>query len=362
MPQFPFVIVPTQLNVPALRQQFPFLLLCIITACLEHKPSLQHLMEQEVRKAIAIRLITNMERSMDLALGLLVHIAWYHYHRPTYHPQARRMLPKERIPGSVKGMTWQQLFESMGLQQKHTEKLLRQYNLWDNWALRMELSAMPMLVLGQALGRHKNIFHLHSEQRLPSLTSSAYNTVDTFLAIPSPALVHLPALSYNTLWYSLLVLTKLNLLFGAQLDIPEIGRISIRNIGLALLRKIGELSQDSDVWEDCRRALRSMLLWLENTTSELQHGQIALSAQGARYGNADIRLHNIAPASQQGLLTQVAHSQNASSGCYPPRVVIDPPEFPSAYPEGDYREAALWDQMLEELNWLEAPFGPDLSL
>ncbi|GLA21564.1 hypothetical protein AnigIFM62618_011233 [Aspergillus niger] len=92
MPQFPFVIVPTQLNVPALRQQFPFLLLCIITACLEHKPSLQHLMEQEVRKAIAIRLITNMERSMDLALGLLVHIAWYHYHRPTYHPQARMLL------------------------------------------------------------------------------------------------------------------------------------------------------------------------------------------------------------------------------------------------------------------------------
>ena len=49
-------------------------------------------MEHEVRKVIATRLIINMERNMDLLLGLLVHIAWYHYHWRTYHAQVYMLL------------------------------------------------------------------------------------------------------------------------------------------------------------------------------------------------------------------------------------------------------------------------------
>lgn len=92
MPLFPFVMIPTQLGVPILRQQFPFLLLCIVTACLEHKPSLQLKMEQEVRRSIATRLVANLERSLDLLSGLLVHVAWSFYHWPIYDSQSSMFL------------------------------------------------------------------------------------------------------------------------------------------------------------------------------------------------------------------------------------------------------------------------------
>jgi hypothetical protein len=91
MVQFPFVIIPTHLGVPTLRRQFPFLLMCTITACLEHKASLQHGMEQ-VREFIATRLVINSERSLDLLLGLLVHVAWNHYHWHIHDSQASMFL------------------------------------------------------------------------------------------------------------------------------------------------------------------------------------------------------------------------------------------------------------------------------
>ncbi|PWY88816.1 hypothetical protein BO94DRAFT_52697 [Aspergillus sclerotioniger CBS 115572] len=432
MPQFPFVIVPTQLGVPTLRQEFPFLLLCIITASLEHKPSLQHHMEHEVRKVIATRLIINMERNMDLLLGLLIHIAWYHYHWRTYHTQVYMLLQmaimvvvalgldkdgnfrtqtipfdkrgvdqteghgdhwtpagqrallgcyylclksslfrrqfimrhtewierctkmlaerteyptdlflrtyidvrslaqisqslfEGRTPSSVQGMDWQQLFGLTEVREKRTEELLRQYNLWDNWALRMELSAIPVLVLGHALGRHKDVFHLHSTRELSYLTSSAYNTVNIFLTIPSTGFVHLPASSYNTLRYSLMVLSKLSLLSETQLEISQIRKDNMREIGLALIRKLGDISQDEDVWANCNKVVGSMLLWLENNSS-------------------------------QGHLTQVPRSQGINSGPYPHLELLLAPQFgPSAFP-GDVRDdwnAGIWEQMLEELTWL----------
>ncbi|PYI04811.1 hypothetical protein BO78DRAFT_372546 [Aspergillus sclerotiicarbonarius CBS 121057] len=428
MPQFPFVVVPTQLGVPTLRQEFPFLLLCIITASLEHKPSLQHLMEHEVRKVIATRLVINMERNMDLLLGLLVHVAWYHYHWRTYHTQVYMLLQmaimvvvalgldkdgnlrmqtipldrkdmdqveeqgdhwtsagqrallgcyylclkssffrrqliirrtewiercttmlgqkaeyptdlflktyidirslaqisqslfEGRVPSSTQGMNLQQLFGSTEMQQNRTEHLLRQYDLWDNWALRMEISAISVLVLGHALGRQKDFFQLRDTRELSSLTSSAYNTVTIFLTIPSTTFVHLPAASYNTLRYSLMVLSKLSLLFGRHLDIPEISKDNIRSLGLALVRKIGDLSQDDDVWANCKKVVGSMLLWLENTTSGLQHGESGLSSQGTVYSNEGTRGHNTEPSSWQ----------NGWS-------------------------AGIWEQMLEELTWLGPP-------
>ncbi|RDH30694.1 hypothetical protein BDQ94DRAFT_161179 [Aspergillus welwitschiae] len=423
MVQFPFVIIPTHLGVPTLRRQFPFLLMCTITACLEHKASLQHGMEQEVREFIATRLVINSERSLDLLLGLLVHVAWNHYHWHIHDSQAsmflqmavmivvdlgldkgnfamqasppiswaadqhekdsscwistaqraflgcyylcsrslffrgqlamrhtewikrctevlaqkaeypsdvllgvyikeytlcetNRSLVLEHFQGADKSMAWKELSESLALQQRHTEGFLRRSNLWDNWAVRIELSATSMLVLG----RHKSIHH-DNVQRLQALCSSAHDTINNFLAMPSPALAHLPASSYNILWYSLLLLSRLRLLFHAQPKISGIKRHDIHTLGLALMKKMEGHFREGDALTNCKNVLRSMLVWLENDASEQQQGQVDLSARGSEYEHESTRLHH------------------------------------SGHPEGDRnsREAALWGQMLEDLDWLEGP-------
>ena len=88
---FPFVIIH-RVSFVELRKQSPFLLLCIMTACLEHKPALQQKLEFEARTVVSTRIVMNMERDMDLLRGLLVHIAWYHYHWRTYHTQVYILL------------------------------------------------------------------------------------------------------------------------------------------------------------------------------------------------------------------------------------------------------------------------------
>ncbi|KAL5045299.1 hypothetical protein BDW71DRAFT_184040 [Aspergillus fruticulosus] len=93
-PHFPFVIIPAELeiNVQAFRQQCPFLLLCVLTAAAEHNPPVQEKLEGLVRKEIANRVVVNVERNMDLLMGLLVHAAWYHYHWRSYHTQIYMLL------------------------------------------------------------------------------------------------------------------------------------------------------------------------------------------------------------------------------------------------------------------------------
>lgn len=73
------------MEIEVLRQRSPFLLLCIVTVCMEHKPLLQHKLEALVRETAATRLIAKSERNLDLLLGLLVHCAWFHYHWRTPH-------------------------------------------------------------------------------------------------------------------------------------------------------------------------------------------------------------------------------------------------------------------------------------
>lgn len=91
MPLFPFVIIP-EVSFAELRNESLFLLLCIMTACLEHKPALQQKSELEARAVASTRIVMSMERDMDLLGGLLVHIAWHHYHWRTYHTQVYLLL------------------------------------------------------------------------------------------------------------------------------------------------------------------------------------------------------------------------------------------------------------------------------
>lgn len=92
VPHFPFVVIPPEADAATLREQSPFLLLCILTASLEHNPKLQEELELVVRKEIANRIVVGIERNMDLLQGLLVHGAWYHYHWKTYHTHMYMLL------------------------------------------------------------------------------------------------------------------------------------------------------------------------------------------------------------------------------------------------------------------------------
>ncbi|PLN85652.1 hypothetical protein BDW42DRAFT_160300 [Aspergillus taichungensis] len=125
MSQFPFVIVPPELDLESLRQQSPFLLLCILTASSEHDPSLQHALEAVVRQEVASRLIVKVERNMDLLQGLLVHAAWYHYHWRTYHTHMYMLL---QMAASVVADLALDRQESFGMQDIPTEG--RENDLW----------------------------------------------------------------------------------------------------------------------------------------------------------------------------------------------------------------------------------------
>ncbi|KAF2491142.1 hypothetical protein BU16DRAFT_144606 [Lophium mytilinum] len=87
MPLFPFVIIPPDSTVFSLRLEYPFLLLAILTASTEDDRPLQRKLETEFRTTICNRLVMTDERNMDLLLGLLVHVAWHHYHFETVRRQ-----------------------------------------------------------------------------------------------------------------------------------------------------------------------------------------------------------------------------------------------------------------------------------
>ncbi|KAE8370355.1 hypothetical protein BDV27DRAFT_79170 [Aspergillus caelatus] len=80
MPQFPFVIITDSMNAISLRQEYPFLLVAIMTVSSEDRPALQKDLDHEVKRTVSTRIIMNNERNIDLLLGLLVYTAWYHYH------------------------------------------------------------------------------------------------------------------------------------------------------------------------------------------------------------------------------------------------------------------------------------------
>lgn len=218
--------------------------------------------------------------------------------------------------------------------------------------MRLELSATSLLVLG----RHHCTPYCGLQQ-LQALSSSAYNTINVFLAIPLPALVHLPASSYNILWYSLLLLSKLHLLFHARFDIPGIKRHDIYTLGLALMKKMEGSLGDTPLI-DCKKVSRSMSVWLENTTCEQQQGQIDLSTQGSGYEHECLRLYHLGPNALRRHAYEVTGSQSAIRRCRSPPASH---ETPSVYPGGESerkdRETTLWENMLDEFDWHEEPSG-----
>ncbi|KAF3482624.1 uncharacterized protein GIQ15_05383 [Arthroderma uncinatum] len=81
---FPFVVVPPQTMAEQLRRERPVLFLSIISAASHSNMPLQRKLGKEVRAAIASRMLVNGEVSFDLLQGLLVYLAWCHYHTRPY--------------------------------------------------------------------------------------------------------------------------------------------------------------------------------------------------------------------------------------------------------------------------------------
>ncbi|KAE8154347.1 hypothetical protein BDV25DRAFT_136042 [Aspergillus avenaceus] len=108
---FPFVVVPPDVTAMQLRQERPFLFLAILASASYSDVPLQRLLGQEVKKVISNRIILDGEVSFDLLQGLLVFLAWSHYHsKPHRYTQflqlAIGLLVELRLDRPPRTKTW----------------------------------------------------------------------------------------------------------------------------------------------------------------------------------------------------------------------------------------------------------------
>ncbi|KAJ5808968.1 hypothetical protein N7474_010237 [Penicillium riverlandense] len=76
VPLFPFVVIPPGTTPEALYQEKPFLYRTItMVAC--KNGTRQREMAKSGRKYLAEHIVTNVESSLDLLQGLVVHVAWF---------------------------------------------------------------------------------------------------------------------------------------------------------------------------------------------------------------------------------------------------------------------------------------------
>ena len=73
---FPFVYIPPTTTAPQLRQERPFLWLCIMTIA-SRSTSQQQVLGNKIRDTLAQEMLLKSEQSIDLLLGLLAYIGWY---------------------------------------------------------------------------------------------------------------------------------------------------------------------------------------------------------------------------------------------------------------------------------------------
>jgi hypothetical protein len=88
MVQFPFVIIPPTMRASYLRRQCPFLFLTVIAASSDDEISLQRTLGLEVKQNISRRMVFGNEIDLELLQGLLIHVAFYHFH---FHPASKQM-------------------------------------------------------------------------------------------------------------------------------------------------------------------------------------------------------------------------------------------------------------------------------
>ncbi|RDW65074.1 hypothetical protein BP6252_10725 [Coleophoma cylindrospora] len=74
---FPFCYISPAAGAQQLRQERPFLWLCIMAVSSKSKPQ-QQLLTSKIRQTVAQEIVVNSEKNIDLLLGLLVFIGWAH--------------------------------------------------------------------------------------------------------------------------------------------------------------------------------------------------------------------------------------------------------------------------------------------
>ncbi|KAF7940983.1 hypothetical protein EAE99_000620 [Botrytis elliptica] len=95
---FPFVLLPLQASLESLRHERPILLLGILASTSQNNIPLQHLLESELRETISSRTIMHGEKSIDLLQGILLYLAWYHYH---YNPAKENLFQLTQMANTM---------------------------------------------------------------------------------------------------------------------------------------------------------------------------------------------------------------------------------------------------------------------
>ncbi|KAM0140925.1 hypothetical protein ACHAO1_002051 [Botrytis cinerea] len=95
---FPFVLLPPRSSLESLRHERPILLLAILANTSQSNLPVQHLLETELRETIASRTIMHGEKSIDLLQGILLYLAWYHYH---YNPEKENLFQLTQMANTM---------------------------------------------------------------------------------------------------------------------------------------------------------------------------------------------------------------------------------------------------------------------
>ena len=74
---FPFVPLPTEIDLLSLRKNRPVFLLAALTIAAYRTPKRQRIMDRSFREFICTKAILEGQTSLDLLQGLLVYLAWY---------------------------------------------------------------------------------------------------------------------------------------------------------------------------------------------------------------------------------------------------------------------------------------------
>ncbi|EKV13293.1 hypothetical protein PDIG_39050 [Penicillium digitatum PHI26] len=75
VPKFPFVLITHDETAARLREQEPFLFLCVVAATMGSVHPLRKTVTEEIMKHVTLRVVARSERNLELLRGLLVHIA-----------------------------------------------------------------------------------------------------------------------------------------------------------------------------------------------------------------------------------------------------------------------------------------------
>ncbi|KAK9557176.1 hypothetical protein V6Z79_005282 [Aspergillus fumigatus] len=111
------------------------------------------------------------------------------------------------------------------------------------------------------------------KDRLLTIARSAFNIVTVFLASPALVTPNLPMFIYTTIWYGLLVLSKLSLLSDTATESKVVYNKDVSNLGLAAMQKMETMSRGDNVWDNCRAVIGSMISWLESSRGQPQSMQ-----------------------------------------------------------------------------------------